>query len=392
MSPPSPPSPRCNVCDSPFDRPVYHSPQPTSLTTGGVLVPQPTEVFFCHTCGHVHTRPILNLDRYYDQDYNINLDSAEADDLYAWTPERSIYRSEHQAETLLRLLPLKRGAVVLDYGCAKAASSRRLLQARPDLRIHLFDVSENYRPFWADIGVAADWSTYRIPKTWEARFDAVYSFFVLEHVLSVPEALAELARVLKPDGALYLVVPNLFRNSGDLLVVDHVNHFTHASAPTALRRAGLILETVDEESHRNALILIARKAESGMAAKVPAQIGELHDRVQTIAEAWSRRQREILAFESSGPKRTAGVIYGSGFYGSLIAATLRHRDRIRSFLDQNPHRQGQQRLGIPVRAPDQLPPGADHAYIGLNPATPAAELELIRSRLPGLTEVFSFQP
>ncbi len=50
------------------------------------------------------------------------------------------------------------------------------------------------------------------------------------------------------------------------------------------------------------------------------------------------------------------------------------------------------RLEVPVGAPDEPPPGTDHVYIGLNPVPPSAELELIRSRLPGLSEVFSFQP
>lgn len=382
--------PRCNLCGQLFAEPIYRSPQSTSLTTGGLLVPEPTEVYFCSACAHVHTRPILDLDRYYDQDYNINLHSAEEDDLYAWTAARTIYRSEHQAETLLNQLPLVPGAAVLDYGCGKATSSRRLLQARPDLRVHLFDVSDNYRPFWSGIGAEADWATYRMPAAWQGRFDAIYSFFVLEHVTAVPDILAELAQALKPAGLLYVLVPNLFRNTGDLLVVDHVNHFTRRSAAVALHRAGLALVAVDEESHSNALILTARRGAIRLDAGPPAEVDVLHCQVQALSEGWLRMQREILAFEANAQGRVAGVIYGSGFYGCLIAATLKDRSRIGALLDQNPHRQGQRRLGLPVVAPDGIPPGTDHAYIGLNPATAPAELDQVRARLGRVSEVFTF--
>ena len=38
------------------------------------------------------------------------------------------------------------------------------------------------------------------------------------------------------------------------------------------------------------------------------------------------------------------------------------------FLDQNPHRQGQELLGKPIIAPDALPESVRRLYVGLNPA------------------------
>ena len=381
--------PDCSVCGQKLGDKVYQSPRRVSLTTGGLMIPESTEVFFCHGCAHIYTRPVLDLERYYDKDYNINLSSAEDDDLYAWTPERSSYRSQHQAETLLRKLGLPQGAMVLDYGCAKAASSRRIAASREDLQIHLFDVSENYRAAWDKIAPAECCATYHLPVGWRARFDVVYSFFVLEHVTTLTRALDDIARVLKPDGRFYWIVPNVFRNHGDLLVIDHINHFTPVSINESLQRAGFQLEEVDEHSHRNAFVITARKQpRSNNSAPTLGAIESALAQTKAIADGWLQMQHDIRAFESGSSIRQSGVIYGSGFYGTLIATTLRDPARIRCFLDQNPHRQGQKRLRLPIVAPDQLPIGIDHAYIGLNPATSPEELAQVRKTLFPVEDVF----
>jgi ubiquinone/menaquinone biosynthesis C-methylase UbiE len=47
-----------------------------------------------------------------------------------------------------------------------------------------------------------------MPADWSGRFGFVYSRHVMEHVVSVPEALAELKRVLVPGGVIGAVTPD----------------------------------------------------------------------------------------------------------------------------------------------------------------------------------------
>lgn len=50
---------------------------------------------------------------------------------------------------------------------------------------------------------------HRLPEDWAGRFDKVACYTALEHFDSPVMALREMARVLKPDGFIEIVVPNL---------------------------------------------------------------------------------------------------------------------------------------------------------------------------------------
>jgi len=133
----------CVVCGTRSDEPIYANDGSSSLTSGARIVRVPTIVRVCRTCAHIQTEPLVNIDAYYDVEYNANLESDTADDLYMVRGQRSVYRSEHQAAVALDKLALAPGARLLDYGAAKAATPRRMLQARPDLKLAVFDVSDN---------------------------------------------------------------------------------------------------------------------------------------------------------------------------------------------------------------------------------------------------------
>jgi SAM-dependent methyltransferase len=75
-----------------------------------------------------------------------------------------------------------------------------------------------------------------------ASFDLVICHHALEHVIKLQETLAEIARVLKPDGRCYVAVPNgyglcdgiyrfVFEGGG------HVNRFTHREVISLIERS-----------------------------------------------------------------------------------------------------------------------------------------------------------
>ena len=73
-------------------------------------------------------------------------------------------------------------------------------------------------------------------------FDAVLSLSTLEHVYALEETLAELHRVLKPDGRLILSVPFLFRVHGH---PDDYHRGTPSFWHRMLRQAGFDPPTVE---------------------------------------------------------------------------------------------------------------------------------------------------
>ena len=70
--------------------------------------------------------------------------------LYEVRGSEKIFRTEHQVATLFEKVNLPVNARVLDYGCGKASMLKGLCGRRDDVVPFVFDVGEQYRPFWND--------------------------------------------------------------------------------------------------------------------------------------------------------------------------------------------------------------------------------------------------
>ena len=357
----------CNICNTEHSAPVYVSTEEVSLTSLTEIRAGRTEVSCCANCGQLQTPPLPDLDGYYDEQYRILIDSEEEDQLYKIVNGEKIFRVPHQVETLLRKVDLPPGARVLDYGCAKGASSKRLADIRPDLQVHLFDVSRMYLPFWELFSTSDRWATHDVPAAWHGQFDAVFSMYVAEHVAEPVSFARQISSLLKPGGTLYWLVPNVAANTADFIVADHVNHFSEHSVMTLMQRAGLKLREVDCSSHEAGLIVIADRQAAESSFRPRTSLAEWHSEVRGIAAYWSQLGARIRRFEQQRPASEAVAIYGSGFYGTFIASCLENANNVSCFLDQNPFRQGKELLGKPIIDPRQLDPSIRTVYVGLNP-------------------------
>lgn len=365
-------SERCNVCLAPLPAPIYDSGDGRSLTSLARVHPGATRVRACAECGHVQTDAIEDVAGYYDHDYDILVDSEEEDQIYQVRDGKPVYRTAHQVATLAAALDPVLPVMLLDYGCAKASTIRELCAGAAAVTPHLFDVSSRYLPFWRRFADPANCAVDVTPPHWQGRFDVVTSFFSLEHIPDLAGTLAHIRSLLKPGGFLHAVVPNVFDNIADLIVIDHCNHFTATSLRALVTRAGLELEALSDRAHDGAFVLRARRPLAAGVASVAApaadEVAATGRRAAEIAAFWSGCGREIRAFEAGLPPAAPVAVYGAGFYGAFIAAALRDPGRIACHLDQNPFLQGRRFDGRPILAPDALPDRVRTVLVGLNPA------------------------
>lgn len=351
----------CPVCDSALDAPVYHSALGHSLDSLGRVLPFETRVHCCRACSHMSTEPIPDLERYYADNYRISLGSEDDDQLYEMVGNSRVFRTDHQARLLVELVDWHPGTRVLDFGCAKASTLRKALSALPSVELSLYDVSDDYREYWDDFVPRERQAVHTLPDDWRGRFDLVTSLFSLEHIATLRPAVADIASLLAEGGHLYLVVPDVFANPGDFVVLDHVNHFTRASLSRLLAWTGLTICWVRNDVHRGALVALARKTSDS----VPTPAEESDGDPDEIARWWNNIAGRIRDLERSCDGDAA--IYGAGFYGSFVYATLAQPDQVRCFLDNNPHLQGRRHLETPVLRPADCPPSVRNLWIGLNP-------------------------
>ena len=361
----------CNLCDKPLTDKIYQSETARSLTSLCTLYESSTQVYFCHGCAHVQSIEIANIDNYYDSDYDILVESVEEDQVYEVVNGSTIYRTEHQVKTLIDKVELSSEMKILDYGCAKSSTMRALIVNRPDIQAHLFDVSDRYIPFWEKFLSNDRCATYVVPGTWNGFFDVVTSFFSLEHMAHPQNALSNILQVLKPKGIFYGIIPNVFTNTADMIVVDHINHFTDVSLTCLLRNNGFEDIEIDDKSHRGALTFKARKeavrsADDNLPA--PSEIQKVFNETLKIAQFWKSIDSKVRDFERSIQYNERFAIYGAGFYGAFIASCLQQPERIACVIDQNPFLHGREMNGASIVSPIELPDDIKVILVGLNPA------------------------
>lgn len=354
----------CNVCNSPLGAPIFEATSGQALTSLCEVRPGTSRVWACPTCGHLRGDALEDTEAYYESEYRILLDQEDEDQIYEVQGEEVVYRTEHQVRTLLGKLQLPPSALILDYGCAKASTPQRLLKLRPDLQVHLFDVSKMYKAHWNRFLEADRCAVHHTPQAWQARFDVVTSFFALEHIPSPKETIDRIATLLKEDGIFYGIVPDTFGNVADFVVIDHVNHFTASSLHTLLRQGGFSEIRIDADVHRGALVFTACKA--GVATPQPS-VEDTLSRSTSLARYWNELGERIQTAERASSAAPA-AIYGSGFYGAYILSLLKDPAQVRCFLDRSPYQQGKQLFGKPIMSPDRTPDNIQTMYIGLNPS------------------------
>ena len=358
----------CVVCGAPCGAPIYRGEGSASVSSQAHMLAIPTIVHACAHCGHLQTKPLHDIAGYYNATYNNHLESDDADDLYEVKNGVPVYRQAHQAVVALEKLRLPQGAAVLDFGCAKATTLRNMIAVRPDLDAAAFDVSDAYRAHWDRFIRPENQASFTPPGAWTGRFDVVLSFFALEHVAEPRTFLAAARGLLKPGGTLYLIVPNIRHNIGDLIVVDHVNHFMPSSLRFAFTQAGFVDVRIDEEAHSAAYVIDATRSETAAQPVLDVGVESFIAEGRQFAAFWSGAGTAVRAFESEVARGRPSVIYGSGLYGAFIASQLRDHASLAYFLDQNPHQQAKRIFDRAVRAPAGIGAEIEVIYAALNPS------------------------
>ena len=359
----------CNICTTGLDQPVYQSEN--SLTSLCDVFPQATRVRNCGYCGHLQTDEIKDAADFYATEYTILTESEEEDQIYEVHNGKKIYRTAHQVDVLRSKLTLDADTKILDYGCAKSSVMRTLQKDQPGLSPFLYDVSDRYLPFWEKFAESSNWAVCDIPSSWDGHFNVVTSFFALEHITRTAEVVEQITRLLTPGGVFYGIVPNVLTNSADLIVIDHVNHFTKSSLDCLLTSADLEVQDIDAEAHRGAFVFLAKRPmEHSGESWVPnkEEIAATSRALRALAEFWGSAAARLRDAEQDTADDGELAVYGAGFYGAFIKSCLLRPDRIRCFIDQNPFLQSSDLDGVPVLPPDDLPRDIHKVFVGLNPA------------------------
>jgi len=358
-----------------IEEPIYSSKSGRSITSLSQVHNGNTRVYYDSSIGHLQTNEIADLDKYYDEEYQIFDESDEDDILYKIIDGKKMFRQQHQVDTLFSKVEIRPGLKILDYGCAKGTVLKRLYAQVPDIVPYLFDVSKMYVRLWGKFVKPEQYASYTPKKEWEHLFDIVTSFFAFEHTPDPLKELDSIKNLLRPGGLVYMIVPNVYENIGDFIVADHIHHYSELSLNFMFSKAGFEIIEIDASSHFAAYIIIARSINSELSFPADQKkLADIQSSANDMAKYWENLQLKISDFEHSVSDKKA-AIYGAGVYGTFIASSLKDINKIQCFIDQNPLCQGKTIMGKPVVLPENRPEEINVMYVGLNPKSAKNSIE-----------------
>jgi SAM-dependent methyltransferase len=219
------------------------------------------DVVACRSCGTGFADVAASLD-FYDSYYaesakyahEADLESPPADPDATSDNRVQVAESEHTAarldavaERIITFLP-HTGARVLDVGCA-TGTLLAALRRRGVADVVGLDPSTDSRDIAAAVhGVRVEVGTLSAMPDDLGLFDCITMIGVLEHLWDVDEALRIVTDHLRPDGILYVDVPDASSYLDPYIApyqdfgIEHINHFSAQSMRILARRHGFETE------------------------------------------------------------------------------------------------------------------------------------------------------
>jgi hypothetical protein len=175
--------------------------------------------------------------------------------------------------------------------------------------------------------------------------------YVLEHIDDVDLVLETLFNKLSQNGLLVAIVPDLENNPYDIVVGDHLSHYTGKTLRNQFQNFNIIeVKRILQKE----LIVLARKYDRQIITTSTIDI--LHSDTN-LGEESIRYLLNVRsqAQESSIEGKLFGIL-GTAIAGSWLSAELQNVDHF--FVDENTEKAGQFHLGRVILGPTEVPDGA----------------------------------
>jgi 2-polyprenyl-3-methyl-5-hydroxy-6-metoxy-1,4-benzoquinol methylase len=281
-------------------------------------------------------------------------------------------RFELRSDLIVRYLAAKvgfrDGMKLLDVGCGTGVTLEALAKAPGELRLFGLEFDERnlerlrrIRGFERlYLGALGD-----IPAT----FEIVTLVHAVEHFPDPAGTLGDSLGRLSADGTLFVQVVDSPNNPFDLVIADHMGHFSATTLSAVAFKQGLEVLALDDNLVRRELAMIARRRATG--SPEPA--------AETMATdfLFAERNLEWLRTVLREASHAAANHPKLGLFGSSVAATWLAGalgDAIDFFVDEDPSRIGRRHLDRPIVAPQDVP-GDAAVYVGMAPVSAEAVLK-----------------
>lgn len=363
------PAPVCQVCGSARLRELEGFGALPRISSDCRSHPAGGRLFVCIACGGVQKLPdekwlqeIGGIYAGYEAYYQAGGDEQIVFDRASGTHRR---RSDVLLERMAALGQLGAGGRALDVGCGNGATLSAMSAALPSWSFSGYELGDSALPRLSRIRNFDRLYTGSLDAI-DRTFELVTLILSLEHFPAPLEALARLRRIVG-DGRLLIQVCNIDENPFDILVADHLMHFSPGTLKHLLMRAGFGIVSVATDWVPKEISMLSA-AGAGAAADSRSEPGS-----GTVSgEKMFRRMTDYMDWLKS-MVRSAGELACAakpfGIFGTSIAATWlagQLAERVSFFVDEDESRIGKEHLRRPILRPGEIPAGGV-VYLALAP-------------------------
>lgn len=343
----------CTVCSSENVIQVDGYARLPRVTSDCKPFPPGGELSVCRSCGALFKRPsdkfIAEIGEIY-RAYDVYYQGGGVEQLVLDGDTGSqMRRSELLCRELAKSQILPTDAKAIDIGCGNGGFVRGLSGKFPGWSLYGLELDSRHRDAMQDIPGFVD-LIEGDAQSLQDEFDFISMIHVLEHFTAPVEALVGLSNNLTENGVIFIEIPNAAANPFDLLIADHVSHFTPSTLTFALQKSGFEIVSFNTNWVSKELSVVARKSR---AAAITVEVPEASEAVEASHGKikWLRDALDVATKVSEDTSKF-GVL-GTSIAATWLAGQL--REKISFFVDEDTSRQGREFFGRPVYAPDEVP-------------------------------------
>lgn len=293
----------------------------------------------CLDCGLVHkqisddlirgTTDLYNDYRIYDQGDNEEQRLFDANG-------KSKTRTAVLFENLSNHIQLKQNGNLAEIGCGYGKFLTLFNSHFPNWNLFGYDLGEQYNEKVSKIP-----NTKYFLKNFEEedrKFDFIVGIHVLEHLQNPLAFLLHCRESLTKDGKIFIQIPNVNTSTFDLIIADHICHFSYDNILFLADKANLNVELISADVVSKELFCIFSKSTNNSMS---------FQQNRKESEFWETHLKTLKSFEEISINFDKPVkIFGSSIGASWISQYL--RENLVSFIDEDPSRVGNRHLDIPI--------------------------------------------
>jgi 2-polyprenyl-3-methyl-5-hydroxy-6-metoxy-1,4-benzoquinol methylase len=347
-----PPQFKCLVCETRDLEAIEGYAELPRVTSDCKPWPAGGALVCCEACGAVQKLPddkwLGEIGRIYDA-YQIYDLSGGAEQVIFSEAGVAAPRSRALVDFIARNAGANKAGKLIDIGCGNGSALKNLSAALPDWKLYGSELSDSAKAGLERLPNFVELYTRPAGEIAE-RFDIVTMIHALEHMPDPLAALCDAAHLSTDGGRLFIEIPNVVTSPFDVLIADHLLHFSPAHLKYLASRAGLAVSVLRDDLLPKEITCVAAHGEAVVQRPTPAATRQtVRANVAWLAAVLAEARKTATEARSLGLFGTS--ISGMWLYGAL-------REKVSFFVDEDESRIGNCFEGVPILAPSQAPPGS----------------------------------